>query len=344
MMEEDDHGSSNEDEQPEEEEFSEGDEYVDPSSSSPSRRTRNYNNASGAVHTLTKAGSSDSQLTILPVSASAAGAGAPTPQFTASRSASPSSPAPGGGKKTRKPKYSAALEARWEEKFEWLMSYRRAKGNCRVAEGNKEYPGLGKWLSNQKTLCKKGKLKAERRQKLIDVGAIADPALKAAARLGASQSPPSSPASLASPLPSSSIAHLGGDDEDAQGPLTKRRRKGHSLVVNIDRIPSMSSDQEVDSAVSSPSAASGLFSSSSPFRTYQGKPILPSLSFPHPMAPGGLHTHLPQQPQAQQQGLGGSTSFLSFALGAMPPVLFSPFSILGAPPGPTTNHLAPSHL
>lgn len=361
MMDQEEDGDNDEDEdvdQPEEEDFSEGDEYVDPSSaSSSSRRNRSHarrqssmpsspasapmtpHHHSTASASVIYAGqpeahSSPSSYGLVPVSATAA---------HSPLSSSTASAAPASSKKTRKPKYSAALEARWEEKFEWLLTYKRVKGNCRVAEGNKEYPGLGKWLSNQKTLCKKGKLKAERRQKLIDVGAIADPGLRsgssssAAARAGAmsmmtSSSPPSSPSSSASPRLGADHPGIEGDD-DAQGPLTKRRRKGHDLVVNIERIPSMSSDQEVDSAVSSPSTtpatAGGLFSASSPFRTFQGKPILPSLSFPHPMAPGGLHPYLPpQQPTPQQQQSAGNGSFLSFALTAMPPtVLFPSYSI-----------------
>jgi hypothetical protein len=368
MMDQEEDGDNDEDEdvdQPEEEDFSEGDEYVDPSStSSSSRRNRSHgtrrqsstpsspasapmtphhhSTASASASVIytgqLEAHSSPSSYGVVPVSGTAAHS--PLSSSTASAASALS-------KKTRKPKYSAALEARWEEKFEWLLTYKRVKGNCRVAEGNKEYPGLGKWLSNQKTLCKKGKLKAERRQKLIDVGAIADPGLRsgssssAAARAGAmsmmtSSSPPSSPSSSASPRLGADHPGVEGGDDDAQGPLTKRRRKGHELVVNIERIPSMSSDQEVDSAVSSPSttpvAAGGLFSASSPFRTFQGKPILPSLSFPHPMAPGGLHPYLPQQqPTPQQQQSAGNGSFLSFALTAMPPaVLFPSYSILGA--------------
>lgn len=394
MMDEEEDRDNDEDEdddQPEEEDFSEGDEYVDPSSSSSSssRRSRSHatrrqsstpsppasapmtphhHNTAPASASVVYAGhaqikpephSPPSLFGVVPVSAIA------THSPLSSSYASPAA----SSKKTRKPKYSAALEARWEEKFEWLLTYKRAKGNCRVAEGNKEYPGLGKWLSNQKTLCKKGKLKAERRQKLIDVGAIVDPALRsgssssAAARADSmsrmtSSSPPSSPSSSASAAASPRLGmgadhpSADGGSDDAQGPLTKRRRKGHELVVNIERIPSMSSDQEVDSAVSSPSTApttaGGLFSASSPFRTFQGKPILPSLSFPHPMAPGGLHPYLspPQQQQTpQQQQSVGNGSFLSFALTAMPPtVLFPSYSILGAGAAASSGHAATPSL
>lgn len=373
MMDEEEDGDNDEDEdvdQPEEEDFSEGDEYVDPSSSTRRSRSHATRRQSSTPSPPASTPMTPHHRVTAPATASASVyPGQPEPYNSPSSfgvvpvsaiaahsplSSSTASAASASSKKTRKPKYSAALEARWEEKFEWLLTYKRVKGNCRVAEGNKEYPGLGKWLSNQKTLCKKGKLKAERRQKLIDVGAIADTALRsgssssAAARAGAmsmmtSSSPPSSPSSSASAAASPRLGmgadHPGfeGGDDDAQGPLTKRRRKGHELVVNIERIPSMSSDQEVDSAVSSPSTtpvtAGGLFSASSPFRTFQGKPILPSLSFPHPMAPGGLHPYLPpqQQPTPQQQQCAGNGSFLSFALTAMPPtVLFPSYSILGA--------------
>jgi len=215
-------------------------------------------------------------------------------------------------KKTRKPKYSAALEARWEEKFEWLLSYKRVKGNCRVAEGNKEYPGLGKWLSNQKTLSKNGKLKPDRVQRLIEIGAIRDPSVPAQPR-GSGRTNNTSSSSV-SHLPSSSATasyatiSLPPLQEQDDGPLSKRRRT-LQIALNLPSIAPRSIN------------GSSLDATPLPFCTLQGKPILPSLTFPsHGTAP----------------------SFLSFTLGSVPQAIFAPYQAQPFASAAPSVHAPPS--
>lgn len=307
-VEDHDENGADEDE-PYEEEFSEGDEYVERVSS---RRKRSSPSRVAQSAVPPKAISNDQNVgqVLLP-------------------SSSPSSAA---GKKSRKPKYSAALEARWEEKFEWLMTYKRATGNCRVAEGNKEYPGLGKWLSNQKTLCKKGKLKPERMQRLIDVGAIRDPSAPASSSRSA-RSPARSVAAPPQPLlPALGLAI--GIDRPALAPANpseprqKRPRTTDSERINGEQPLSSGLPEHMAAPPAFvPAGVDGLFSESSPFRSFQGKPVLPSLAFP-PHAAGG-----------------SAAPYLSFALTSMTPVIYAPYPVpplLGA--GAPANVSAPSSL
>ena len=64
------------------------------------------------------------------------------------------------------------LESAWKEGFEQLERYAKENGTTRVSTSHvtsNGYP-LGKWLSRQRTAYKKGKLSAERVERLDSLG------------------------------------------------------------------------------------------------------------------------------------------------------------------------------
>ena len=63
-----------------------------------------------------------------------------------------------------------ALDFKWEERFNELLQYRAEYGNINVP---RSWPtGLGKWMQNQKTAHKQGKLSLERKTKLDEIGFV----------------------------------------------------------------------------------------------------------------------------------------------------------------------------
>jgi hypothetical protein len=60
-------------------------------------------------------------------------------------------------------------ERAWNEFFQRLKAYRREYLDCCVPQGFKEDPALGKWVSTQRALDKRGKLPAHRKEKLESV-------------------------------------------------------------------------------------------------------------------------------------------------------------------------------
>jgi len=65
---------------------------------------------------------------------------------------------------------------KWEKMYELLMQFNEREGHCRVPQNHKEDDAnLGKWLDNQRTSNKKGKLSEERRCHLEECGVVLDP-------------------------------------------------------------------------------------------------------------------------------------------------------------------------
>jgi superfamily II DNA or RNA helicase len=64
--------------------------------------------------------------------------------------------------------------ATWEQRFDELVAYRQAHGDCKVPQHWKENKQLGKWVNTQRTQLKRGKLSAERKAKLDSIGFVWD--------------------------------------------------------------------------------------------------------------------------------------------------------------------------
>jgi hypothetical protein len=60
-------------------------------------------------------------------------------------------------------------EHSWNGFFERLKAYRKKYGGCCVPKSFKEDPTLSKWVSNQRTLDKRGKLPSHRKEKLESI-------------------------------------------------------------------------------------------------------------------------------------------------------------------------------
>ena len=63
----------------------------------------------------------------------------------------------------------------WEENFKLLEQFKNEKGHCNVTTSQTEdekYRVLGRWLSNQRTYYRTGKLSKERRLKLVKLGVL----------------------------------------------------------------------------------------------------------------------------------------------------------------------------
>jgi hypothetical protein len=63
----------------------------------------------------------------------------------------------------------AAL-AGWDVRFDQLRAFKAERGDCRVPFGFKENRQLGKWVSKQRELFKKKKMKPDRIAKLKAIG------------------------------------------------------------------------------------------------------------------------------------------------------------------------------
>jgi hypothetical protein len=61
-------------------------------------------------------------------------------------------------------------EAAWELRFEQLKAYRRKHGHCQVSSRSKEYPSLGNWVNYQRVLHRSGRLRAEDKRRLDQIG------------------------------------------------------------------------------------------------------------------------------------------------------------------------------
>lgn len=66
--------------------------------------------------------------------------------------------------------YQKTLDAKWEEKYDELVNYKKEFGNCEVPSHWKGNPKLGAWVSKQRDNFKKGKLSEERVKKLKKLG------------------------------------------------------------------------------------------------------------------------------------------------------------------------------
>ncbi|GMH85539.1 hypothetical protein TrST_g10508 [Triparma strigata] len=69
------------------------------------------------------------------------------------------------------------LAAGWEENFQELVEYKKAKGDCLVPNKFETIEGvkLGRWVGTQREAYKKGNLSAEKIKRLEDVGFVWDP-------------------------------------------------------------------------------------------------------------------------------------------------------------------------
>lgn len=58
----------------------------------------------------------------------------------------------------------------WEQRFAQILAYRERFGHCRVPHGWPENPPLGSWVNAQRQFKKRGRLSAERIQRLDEIG------------------------------------------------------------------------------------------------------------------------------------------------------------------------------
>jgi hypothetical protein len=58
----------------------------------------------------------------------------------------------------------------WEKMFSLLLQYKKEHGNCDVPNVWPENPPLGRWVSSQRYLRKKNKLKEDRVRRLVEIG------------------------------------------------------------------------------------------------------------------------------------------------------------------------------
>jgi superfamily II DNA or RNA helicase len=66
------------------------------------------------------------------------------------------------------------LDAAWEEKFSELKVFKDIKGHCKVPKRWTENPQLGRWVINQRSARREGKLSEERIQRLEQLGFVWD--------------------------------------------------------------------------------------------------------------------------------------------------------------------------
>jgi len=60
----------------------------------------------------------------------------------------------------------------WEHMFDALVDYKRQHGDCKVPQHWSGDKRLGKWVNTQRTQLKRGKMSAERRQQLDEIGFV----------------------------------------------------------------------------------------------------------------------------------------------------------------------------
>lgn len=58
----------------------------------------------------------------------------------------------------------------WDERFQQLIAYKEAHGDCNVPQSYEEIPGLGRWVNRQRTAKAKNELGEERVSKLEGLG------------------------------------------------------------------------------------------------------------------------------------------------------------------------------
>ena len=65
--------------------------------------------------------------------------------------------------------HSAALDARWMERYNELKQYKSANGDCNVSSKSSKHPQLGMWVTRQRSRYKKGRISDDRLQRLDDI-------------------------------------------------------------------------------------------------------------------------------------------------------------------------------
>jgi len=84
-------------------------------------------------------------------------------------------PTPSGKKEVKEPSASKKVEGKktgkhaeqWDVKFNLLLAYKAENGNCHAP---KRHPEIGKWIQQQRTNYKKGKMSEDRLRRLEEVG------------------------------------------------------------------------------------------------------------------------------------------------------------------------------
>ena len=61
-------------------------------------------------------------------------------------------------------------DATWERPFAELSAYRRRRGHCHLPSRSQKYRSLGHWVNYQRVLMRSGRLSAERKQRLEQIG------------------------------------------------------------------------------------------------------------------------------------------------------------------------------
>lgn len=70
------------------------------------------------------------------------------------------------------PGCTEAQEAQWEERLAELLAFKAEHGHCRVPQTYKPNPPLGWWVSTQRQLAWRQKLKKHRQRRLQGVGFV----------------------------------------------------------------------------------------------------------------------------------------------------------------------------
>ena len=75
-----------------------------------------------------------------------------------------------GTSTTKEPYRSVTYEHQWNTNFQSLIEYKTEFGDCAVPTKYAVNPTLGKWVENQKSAYRKGKLAEDRVNRLKDIG------------------------------------------------------------------------------------------------------------------------------------------------------------------------------
>jgi superfamily II DNA or RNA helicase len=74
------------------------------------------------------------------------------------------------GSSSREEVAGAGINRAWKKRFDELLQYRNAHGNCDVPNEWCENPQLGHWVNHQRGFYKRGKLHPERQRRLDEIG------------------------------------------------------------------------------------------------------------------------------------------------------------------------------
>jgi hypothetical protein len=71
-----------------------------------------------------------------------------------------------------KPANNEINRRQWERRYQELVSFQERFGHCSIPRGWPENPALANWLSNQRQCMGTGRMQAERRERLLNLGVV----------------------------------------------------------------------------------------------------------------------------------------------------------------------------